>query len=198
MSFSHRLSVRDRRALTFGVATLGGLFAIGRGLPAVLRWESHERARAEVAVGARARAEHLLRSIPSLTDTLAARRRAFIALAPAIVPGETRASAGAALASLLSGLAMDSEVRVGAAQIRLDSAGSGVFGRVTVSMDVTGDVSGLLSLLAAIERESPRLAVRELAIAQPDANAPSDRMEALRAQLAVQGMMLMARDRRSK
>jgi hypothetical protein len=59
-----------------------------------------------------------------------------------------------------------------------------------VHADVVGDIHGITTLLATLERGSARLRVRELTVTQPDAAAPGDRVEALRADLTVEGLAM--------
>lgn len=198
MSLSLRLSARDRRILTLGAVTVVVLLAGARGIPAwrqwrAATWESAAELSAEVS-----RAQATATRLPALRAEHAALRGRYLALAPTLLPGRTPASAGAALTGLVSGAGALSGVRLGALQILTDpasgSSGAGVFRRVTVRGDATGDVAGVTRLLAALERGPARLAIRELSIQQPEPAAPPDRAESLRAEFIVQGLMLVPQD----
>lgn len=160
------LSPRDRRTLIIGVVSVTLVLGVGRGLPALLRWRHDvhaasleltaevERARASVA-------QHRL-----LQDSLAARRRRFIALAPMLLRGHTTAMGGASLAALISTASTSSSTRLGPVRVEPDTSARGVFTPVRVRAELTGDVRGVTAFLQEIERGAPMLAVRELQISQ--------------------------------
>jgi hypothetical protein len=187
------MSARDRRALIAGVVAIGSLITLSRGLPAWRAWRQavHEEAIASATDIARARS--LLGVSGAIGDSLAARNDRFLALAPALLGGESPAAAGATLAGIVSGAAATSGVRLGAIQIRPDTASSETFTRVSVRADATGDITGVMKMLTAIERGPTLLAVRSLSIDQSAPAATSDRMEALRVSLVVEGLMLTPR-----
>ncbi len=66
------------------------------------------------------------------------------------------------------------------------------FLHVTARTDVTGDVHGLASFLAALEQSNGRLAVRELTVTQPEPGAPPTRAEVLHATLVVEALATTA------
>ena len=84
-------------------------------------------------------------------------------------------------------------MRLGAVQIRPDTAGSETFTRISVRADAMGDVAGVTKMLATLERGPTLLAVRSLSIDQSEPAATSDRMESLRVSIVVEGLMLSPR-----
>lgn len=184
---------RDRRALIVGVVCIGTLVGFSRGLPAWREWRHDVREEALAAITERARAEALLTMRRAIEDSLAARNERFVSLAPALLGGGSPAAAGATLAGLVSGAAATSGVRLGAVQIRPDTASSSAFTRISVRADAMGDVRGVTNMLSALERGPTLLAIRSLAIDQPDPAATSEQMEALRVTLVVEGLMLTPR-----
>ena len=183
------LSTRDRRVLAFGVAAIALLLLVGRGIPAWARWDADARASAAELGAEAAKAEAAVRSLPALRDSTAARAERLVALAPAVVEGESSASAGASLASLVSGAAAKAGVQLGAVQLsRPDSAARTVFSRVRVRTDATGDLPSLLRFLGTLEGGPTLLAVREWSFSQPNAGGPADRPEQLRLELSVEGL----------
>jgi hypothetical protein len=183
------ISERDRRVLTIGVVSIGLLLLVGRGIPAWSRWDADARASAAELEAEAVNAEAAVRALPALRDSSAARRQRLAVLAPALVSGESEASAGAALASLVSGAASRAGVQLGAVQLaRPDSTARTVFTRVRVSTDATGDLPSLLRFLRALEGGPTMLAVREWSISQPNAGGPADRPEQLRLELSVEGL----------
>jgi len=167
------------------MSLLGGV----KGLPAWRAWERDARASAAELTTEASRAERAAAARGSLLDTLKAREARLVALAPALLPGNSPATAGAALAGLISDAAIDAGVRLGAVQVRPDSTSGGFFTRVAVRGDGVGDVRGIAELLARIERDPALLAVREFAITQPEPAAGSDRPEALRLEFVVEGLV---------
>jgi len=186
-------SQRDRRALLVGAVTVFTVVALSRGLPARSSWQRRVREDARVSRTEAARARALLGIGKAIEDSLAARDERFMALAPKLLGGESPAAAGATLAGLLSGAAASSGVRVGAVQIRPDTASTGAFMRVSVRADATGDIRGVTKMLSALERGPALLVIRSFSIDQPEPAASSDRMEALRVTLEVEGLMVTPR-----
>lgn len=189
------LTGRDRRALITGAVVIITLTALARGLPAWRHWTRTARTRAAIAAADVARAESRLRIQHQLTDSLDVRGKRLIAFAPALLNGATTASAGATLAGLVSGAATAS-LHVDAVQLlpARDSASSSTFRRVAVRVDATGDVRGVVRMLAALERGPTLLAIRALGIEQAEPAAPPDHPEALHVTLTVEGLMLAPRE----
>lgn len=187
------LSPRDRRTLLLGAAAIVAILLGSRGVPAYLRWTEERRAAAEEMVAEATRAENDLRVLGAMADSLEARRDRVVALGPAIVDGDSPAAAGAALSSVLASAAAGAGVRLGAVQVSADTAAAGTFRRVGARTDVTGDLSGIARFLSSLERAPELLAVREVAITQPDAGGAPDRPEALRLELSVEGLALVRR-----
>jgi hypothetical protein len=191
-------SQRDRRALLVGAITVFTMMALSRGLPAWSAWQRRVREDARVSRAGAERARALLGIHGAIEDSLAARDERFVALAPKLLGGESPTAAGATLAGLVSGAAAGAGVRLGAVEIRPDTAGPGAFTRVAVRADATGDIRGVTKMLAALERGPTLLAIRSFSIDQPEPAAASDRMEALHVTLEVEGLMLTPRDQAAR
>lgn len=136
------------------------------------------------------RAERSVAGAPAMAESLAVRNARLLAMAPAIVTGDTPALAAGNLASLLSGVAAAAGMRVTSVQPRADTSRQGTFVRVAVRASLVGDVRGLTRMLAALERGPTRIAVRELSISQPEPGAGADRVEALRVELDSEGLAI--------
>jgi hypothetical protein len=187
----------DRRLLIVGAMSITFLLAIGRGFPAWRSWQSESRDSATTLLQEAARAQTTIARGRLTRDSLAARQQRFIALAPLLLRGETPAMGGATLASLIATAATAASVRLGPVQVRSDTMGRGVFSRVGVRAEVTGDVRGIGAFLSALESGSTLLAVRELTISQLEPAASLERAEALHVQLAVEALMLTPRPART-
>jgi hypothetical protein len=186
------VSTRDRRVLLSGMGVIGFLIVISKGVPAWRDWVAEARAGAVEQVRAASDADALVHRAKAARDTLAVRNTRYVGLAPALVPGNTTAEASAALASIVSGAASAAGVKLGAVQLRApaDTGGRRTFVRVSVHTDVIGDIRGVAAMLASLERGPVRLRVRDLTVTQPDVAAPGDRVEALRAELTVEGLAM--------
>ena len=192
------MSARDRRALTFGMGTIAILFAIGKGVPRAFSWERDARSDANHRQGELDRATAEIARANIVLDSAKARGARIIGLAPALIDGDSPATASAALAGIISGAAARSNVKIGALQLHADTASRGTFVRVGVRGDATGDVAGITGMLALLEGGPTLLAVRELSITQPETSAPADHMEALRVELNVEGLMLRSQKERAR
>ena len=188
-----RLGKRDRRALTIGAGAIALVLLLSRGVPAMLAWQRDTSRAADAREEQLTRATAALARVGAVRDSMRARGARIVALAPALISGDTPASASATLAGIISGAAALSNVKVGALQLHADTASRDAFVRVAVHGEATGDVTGVMSMLAALESGPTLLAVRELSITQPDVSAPADRMEALHVELTVEGLMLRQR-----
>ena len=188
-----RLSQRDRRALLVGVLSIVAMAIVSRGLPAWRAWRHDAQQQATVAIAELSRAEALLRSRRTLADSLAARGERFAAQVPEFLSGKSPAAAGATLAGLVSAAATDAGVELGSVEVRPDSLGSGEVTRVSVRASATGDVRGVMNMLAMLESGPELLAIRALKIDQPDPGASSATTERLRITLIVEGLLLTPR-----
>lgn len=180
---------KDRRALGAGVALIGSMLVIGRGVPAWRQWEDAERLASQESSrrldGARS-AIGAHRSVIALRGKIT---RRLDSLSSAYLHAPSAAVAGAALATLMSDMGDESGIRVTSASVRPDSMAKAAFTRVAVRISATGDVEGLADYLRSIESSEQLLAVRELSVAQTDPAAPDSRAEALRFEVLVEGLV---------
>ena len=184
---------RDRRALAAGVVVVVLLIAFARGLPALRRWQADVRDSSAALTQEAARAQMTVARERTTRDSLAARQRRFIALAPLLLGGETPAMGSATLASLISTAATAASVRLGPVQVQADTVARGVFSRVGVRDEITGDIRGVSAFLSTLERGPTLVAVKELTIAQLEPAAAADRAEALHVTVAVEALMVRRR-----
>ena len=97
------MSARDRRAVTVGAIVTVSALAFSRGAPALGRWSEHSVASAQELVAEAARVYRGVAGAGALADTMRVRSERFVALAPALLDGASAATAGATLASIISG-----------------------------------------------------------------------------------------------
>jgi hypothetical protein len=203
----------DRRVLLIGAVTIVALVTLSHGVPSWRRWVSAERDSAAAIATEVARAESLVAARIVLRDSLSQRNARFLAMAPAILSGDSPAAAGAVLAGIVSGAASVSGMRMGAIQVQtspspgheraltetrdatLGRRQQPVFVRVAVSAEATGDILGLTRLMRQLERGPAALAVRRISIAQPEPAAGDDRPEMLHVEMLVEGIALASRAR---
>ena len=188
-----RVAARDRRALLIGVLGVFAALALSRGAPMYAGWleesiAERREAQAEVAHG-----RALISHADAARESTIVRGRRLIGVAPAILIGETVNAAGATLAGILSGAAAQSGVKLGTVQLRSDSLSHGAFTRVGARVDATGDIRGVMQMLALLETGPTLLRVRSFGIAQSDVSAGDDRTEALHVEIETEGLMLNPR-----
>ena len=182
------LTPRDRRALIAGAATIGILGIVGRVVPAWRAWQRASLAETEHVELDAGRAAGLVRMRRALHDSLVARRHRLDSLASASFGGDSPAAGGASLAAVVTDAAGRAGVTIGAIDISADSMGAGPLVRVRVRANASGDIAGIASLLAELERTPARLVVRALSIQGSDVGAGADRAEVLQADLLVEGV----------
>lgn len=182
------LSPRDRRALAIGVASIAGLVIVGRIVPAWRAWEQAIVAQAREATHAAARDQVLARSSRAIHDSLSARRARLTALAPTWLSGDSPAAAGAGLAALATRASTNAAMTLGTVDIRTDSVGQNEFVPVHVRLSVSGDIQGLATLLANLDRGPVAISVASLAVQGGDPVAPSQRAEMLHADLEIDAL----------
>jgi hypothetical protein len=193
------MSSRDRRALSLGTLVIAATIAGARGVPALREWSETSVASAREVVGEAERARRSAMGAGALADTMQVRSERFIALAPALLDGKSAATAGATLASIVSGAAAASDAKLGSVQLRADSvpdssaAARRTFTRVAVRASLTADVRGLSRFLLALERGLTLLSIDELSVTQPEPGADGTRPEMLQVEIIVAGLALTGR-----
>jgi hypothetical protein len=192
------MNARDRRALVIGASAILIVLLGRNAMPALFTRQREMRDAASRNEEKLARATVSLARAAQVRDSVKARGARVVALAPALLGGDSPATASATLAGMVSGAAARSNVRIGALQLSADTASRGMFTRVNVHGDATGDIAGITAMLAALEGGPTLLAVRELSITQPEPGAPADRAEALRLEMTVVGLMLRPSPERAK
>jgi hypothetical protein len=186
------LSTRDRRTLIVGATAIGMLFALGRGVPMMMQWQSTQIAEASTVASDVAQSRAGSRLLPQLRDTLRTYVARLNTLDSAMLSGPTPSAAAARLASEMEILADESSVKIGAMQLQADSADVGALVLVGVRVTAVADVFGLLAFMRAIEGGERLLAVRELVVTQPEPDAPASKAESLRVELTVVALARVA------
>lgn len=187
------LSDRDRRALYVGFMSVSILIVLARGVPLWLAWTRAAQDDARAATMELARADALLSSRRMLADSLSARGGRLVSVMPVFLAGTNSEAAGATLAGVISQAAADSRMEMGSMEVRADSLGTGEVAQVSVRAVASGDVSGVMQMLAAIESAPQLLAVRSVRIDQPEPDASPATMERLQLTLVVEGLLLTPR-----
>ena len=191
------LAARDRRVLLAGLAAIGVLVLVARGLPAWMRWRGDVRDRAVEAVQRRLQTRELVEALPVALDTLEARTARLRQLGPAYLTGGSAADASAALTALVSEMAREALVRIDAMNVQVDTvAEAGIaIPRVRLDAQATGDVTGLADLMRRLEHGegSALLAVRRLSVRPHDIAGPADQVETLAIRLTIEGLALVRR-----
>lgn len=184
-----RLAPRDRRMLIVGGSVIGALLLSARALPAALQWQRVQLDSATALLDRLSAARRSTAILPALRDSLAARRARVAALDTLLIGGASPVAAAGTVASALEDLADDANVRVTAIQIRADTVARAGLSRVGVRLVAVCDVTGLSSLLRAIETNAHAMTVRDLAVTQPDPVGANTRAEALRIDVGVEALV---------
>ena len=182
------VSPQDRRTLAIGVAVVGSLLAVGKGVPTWRAWDSAQQARAVDHVRQLTIARRGVHWLPAMRDSAGRRTARVVTLTEQLVRARSVPQAAASLASVLGEDATRAGVKVFTLSVRPDSAARNGFATVGVRVSAEGDVDGLTRYLRRIEGDSLLLAVRELTVTQPDPGAPDNKAEALRLDLLVEGL----------
>lgn len=193
----HDVSARNRRAISLGGTAIILVVGASRGAPALAEWSHGAVQSAREVVDEAERARQAVAGRRALEDTMNVRSARYLALAPVLLDGASAATAGATLASLVSGAAAASNARLGSVQVNggasRDSASdkSRTFARVSVRATLTADVRGLSGFLLALERGPTLLAIEELSVTQAEPAADRSRPEQLQVDLVVAGLALV-------
>lgn len=190
MSAALTIGRRDRRTLGVGALAVGAIVAVGRGIPAWSHWEGDHRSGAAAALRRVALVEARQRTLGALADSARSRGARLDSLHDALVGADSPAEAGARLASLVAEMADESGVQVVAATVQADTTYVAGVARVATRVSATCDVQGLADLLQRLEGGDVLLAVRELAVSQPDPAAPAGKPEMLHLELLVEGLTM--------
>ena len=180
------LSSRDRKTLLVGAVSVALTLVIGKGVPALRRWDSSRVARAAELHGRLTKAEYGAKALGAMRDSAAARKQRLGIQASSLLLASSPEAAAADLASLIEDIAGENGLDVFTVTLKPDSAARNGLARISVSMSSECDVRGLLDFLYEIETGETPMLVRELAVSQPDPLAPTSKAEALRVDLVVQ------------
>jgi hypothetical protein len=186
------MTVRDRRALQWGILAVVGAVLLLRVLPwGVRRALSAERElAASWALLTRTRAE--LADEEPLTDSVARVTQAVVALAPRILSGGTAADAAADLSGRVSLAATRHHAKLERTDALADSVRASRLARVAVRATIETDVRGLSEFLQAVAQDPAVLSADELHVVANDP-ASGDGPEVLRVEVTVRGWYLGGR-----
>jgi hypothetical protein len=184
---------REQKFVLVGCLLIFTLVAGARGIPAWSAWHEDASASAAELVAEAERAERSVASLAVTLDSLEQRRDRLAALSSALVGTGPPPSAAAALAARIAGAAAAARVEISAVQLQVDTTGAGEFTRVSVRAGASGDVRGIVRLLADLERGPPLLAVREWSVSPSDPAAAAYQPETLRVDFVVEGLALRHR-----
>lgn len=137
-----------------------------------------------------ARASELIAAEPALRESLAVRARALLGQAESLFAGGTPSEAAAELSSFVSGAGAVRFVHIA----RLDAAaeaGEGLFRRVTVRVEAEGDVTGIATWIADLERSPRTVRITDLWISASEPGAPVAQAERLRVEARLSALAVV-------
>ncbi|HKS04926.1 MAG TPA: GspMb/PilO family protein [Gemmatimonadaceae bacterium] len=186
-------STRDRLTLQFGLLAVCSIVAVGKGFPALRRFEANRIAAANESTRELATLRAAASGAAGIRDSLSARQRRLSVLHDAVYVATSPQLAAAALAAELTSFATDCDARVDATVLRADSAFRGGIAAVAVRLSMAADVYGLAGLLEMIESGDRILSVRELIVSNRDPGGAESRPESLAIELLVEARAVEAR-----
>lgn len=181
---------RDRRTLLFGAITVAAILGIGRGFPAISRWEQEQRAAFEDASLMLSRVEGTQRALFAAQGTGRTRAREEADLRAQAFDAASHAEAASQAVQYLSGLSRFAGIQVQVASPVIPASASSGTGVFTVRLSLVGSSRALFDLVREIEVGPKRVMVRRLAITQPDAGADASVAESLRIELEVTALFV--------
>jgi hypothetical protein len=184
--------------LLIGATSVGSIFGIGRGAPLLLAWQRGEVEQAATLTSELRSSRTELRSLAAMRDSAQARGARLAWFDSSMLSGVSASAASAALATSLTDLADAAPIKVSSMQLRADSAAPGSIVPVAVRITGTTDVHGLGEFLRSVEGGDTPLAVREVAITQPEPNAPDGKIENLRVDILVEGLARITASARAR
>jgi type II secretion system (T2SS) protein M len=180
-----------RAWLMFGIIIV--LFAAGlRGLPLWLAWRTESRASAEDMLSRLAERQAVVYETEATIDSAKARIARFRKTGRNLILARDAAEAAATLASQLGEAARNSLVRIDAVQTRVDTAGRAQLRKVLASVDATGDITALATMLQRVEQGPAFLAVRQFSVNAENVHTPPEGVENLRFRLTVEARALIS------
>jgi len=187
------LGMRDRRALTVGIATMGGLVIGLRVLPSWWRWRTDTRSAAADTIAQERRVSAIVAGFSQSLDSLGSRMGRLKSMGPAFLTGSTPAEASAMLAAIVGDIARSSLVRLDAIATHIDTVGPGKLDmpRVRVEAQATGDIAGLAALLQGLEKGPTLLEIQRLSVHPAAVDGPANQIESLSIRFTVEGLALI-------
>jgi hypothetical protein len=182
------LTAGDRRTVMRGGLAMLLIAGVGKGLPALRRWERLQRDAAADAIGRADMTRHAIAVASTQRARLADAGARLATLDSTLIPAASPAEAGSVLASMVSAAADSANVKVSSISVRSDSGFTGSYARSAVRVHCIGDVMGLMAFLASLETGETALSVKELAVSQSEPGAPEGRQESLRFEVLVEAL----------
>jgi hypothetical protein len=162
-----------------------------RAAPSLCRWLDSRLASAREAEEVAARTLESVRGLPRTRAWHADVHDRLVAYDSALVDGDTPSAAGANLTTLVSEAATGAEVQLASVQLRSESGTRerpDLFGHLSAHASVTGDLEAIALFLEGLEVGPELIAIRELAITQPEVGIQSTRRESLRAEVELEAL----------
>ncbi|MEO7455558.1 MAG: type II secretion system protein GspM [Gemmatimonadaceae bacterium] len=190
MSLSLAISPRDRQVLVIGIASIGSIIGLSKGVPAWRGWDEKARASESEASAELRGLQMQLRGFAATKDSLAAREIRADSARARVILGESVGTAGADLAGRITQIADELGIKVSSVQIRPDSVFRAGQARVAVRVTAIGDVTHLTDMLTELETSPTLFAVRELSVSPADPLGDANRAELLRIQILVEALAM--------
>jgi len=179
---------RDRRTLISGAAGIALLVLVGRGLPALRRYEHDQRAAAAEAQDRLARIRASMKQHATNARVLAEARRRLVSYDSALLVGRDPTAVQAQLSALITEAGDGAEAQLGGVQLQADSTATTMLSHASARTTVTGDLEAIGWFMESLEAGPPLVAIREVSITQAAQPSMPQQHETLRAELVVESL----------
>jgi len=183
------MRTRDRRTLAAGLLVVVCLVTVFRGIPAWRRWDRATREEALALANTLRTVRAAIADEARQAREQEQRQTHLLAYAPWMIGGNGASAAAATVASRLNGVARSNHAEMGSARLLPDSTTADEpFEPVRIAGTLHADVRGLSGFLGAVQRGPPLLAIRALAIEQPDPGRGDESPERLQISFVLEGL----------
>jgi hypothetical protein len=192
-------SPRELRVVVMGIGTMLAIVVSAREMPRLREYETERRSRANVTIARALRAEQAIHRADRTRVSLIQVRSGLAKYDSALVEGDTPSAASARLASVISDAVDGTEARLGSVTLGVDSTGNrGQLARVTARASLSGELYSIVLVLQTLEKGPPMVAVRELSLIQSQPVTSPTQVEAIQAEIVVEGLYRRAATKRAR
>lgn len=185
---------RERRALLLAAFVILPSLALGRGLPAIHRWELREASRWRELTIELEKIGKAAQSHRTAVAVGAGQRSKNNVLRESILSAESIAEATGALTEYVGGIARFTGAQVTSIGVTGDSAFNAGTGRLRLELAVMTDTEGMLSILRELAVGPKQVALRAISVNQSNPGSSQDQRESMLVDLTLESVILQTGD----